>query len=249
MEELGVLYKATDPQGHCYIGQHAGNGSDIGKTYFGSGKYFKKVLKKNGKDYFTYWVFAKGLTQEERNQGEIYYIKFFQARKHQNGYNLNDGGGIQSGFKHTEESKKKTSMSMLGKNTGPKPEGFKKKNSDAQLIAQNRPDVKKKKSENMTIALSKPETRDKMSKSCTIAQNRLDVKKRNSEAHLGVNSYANKTVEELAEIGRKISQAKTGVIFKTLPPCTYCGKEYKLQKYLDKHLVRAHKVILPQIVG
>lgn len=153
MKKLGVLYKATDPQGHCYIGQHVGDGSDIGKTYFGSGPktYFTNTRTKHGNDYFTYWVFAKDLTQEERNEGEIYYIKFFQAREYQNGYNLTDGGDggdTFSGRHHTDDTKKKQSGIYHRKSDEEKSK-INSKISESQKIAQNKPETVRKRAKSM----------------------------------------------------------------------------------------------------
>lgn len=202
IKKLGVLYKATDPQGHCYIGQHVGDGSDIGKTYHGSGRYIKATRKKYGNKYFTYWVFAKNLTQEERDEGEKYYIKFFQSSIKDNGYNIGAGGEGGDTFSNLSDEDK---------------EKFKKKISDIGKIIQNRPETKKKcletrtnrskaekaerskkQSESLKLSLSTPEARKKKSEVGKISSNVPETKKKTADSHRGL-KRSDKTKKLMAE--------------------------------------------------
>jgi hypothetical protein len=206
MEELGVLYKATDPQGHCYIGQHVGDGSDVGITYFGSGKYFNRVRKKHGDDYFTYWVFSKWLTQEERNQGEIYYIKFFQSTTKENGYNIGTGGEGGDTFSNLSEEdkiyiKKKISAANNNKSAEEKAE-IKINQSNAQLLRFTDSEEIKKLSESGKIAQNKLEIKKKLA---DIRDNRSEEEKaltRDKRAK----TWANKSDEEKEEHAEKVSK-------------------------------------------
>jgi hypothetical protein len=220
-KDLGVLYKATDPQGHCYIGQHAGDGSDIGITYFGSGVKIKAAIKEHGKDFFTYWIFAKKLTQGDRNNGERYYIKFFQARI--NGYNSNDGGSGSFGYKHTKESKEKLSKATLGRKDS---DETKKRKSESGKIAQNRPEVKAEKARIARITNSRPEVKEKIgaalrgkknkplsdehktsiSKSGKIAQNKPETKAKKSKSAKVF--WAGLSEEEKTNRGKKLSEVQ-----------------------------------------
>jgi hypothetical protein len=183
MTIYGVIYKITDKFGHCYIGKRRGDGSDIGKTYFGSGTHIKRAVKKHGKDYFTYWVFEKCYSLKQLNEMEIYYIKFFQARI--NGYNLTNGGDGFTG-KHTEESKKKISETNINKSKEEKLLENKKR-SESGKIAQNRTEVK-----NYTRKMSK------------ISQNKPEVKAKKLE------KWNNKSTKQKLEINSKRSNSMRG---------------------------------------
>jgi hypothetical protein len=148
MNIFGVVYKITDKLGKCYIGQHLGDGSDIGITYFGSGRYLKRAMKKYGKEYFTYWVFEKCYSQEQLDVMEKYYIKFFQSTAKENGYNLTkggDGGDTVSLLSDEDKVKRGNKISKSNKIAQNLP-NIRKKRSELGFIAQNRPDVRKRNS-------------------------------------------------------------------------------------------------------
>jgi hypothetical protein len=198
MIKLGVLYKATDPRGHCYIGQRRGDGSDIGITYFGSGLLIRRAINKYGKDYFTYWLFEKNIPREKLNELEKYFIKFFNSTTKGNGYNIGLGGEGGDTFSNSSEEdkvRKRHKISEKAKIFQNTLE-FKKKMSEASLISQNKPEQKEKLSKAQKIAQNRPEViqkqkdtwhnkskkeMDAFKKKQSDFQNRPDIKKKKSE--------------------------------------------------------------------
>ena len=115
----GVIYLATNKiNGNCYIGktfqslsirksQHKHH-SLIMKTNC----YFHCAIRKYGIENFNWKVIDSVDNEEELNILEQLYIEEYR----QNGivYNLTDGGEGMSGFRHSEESKRKMSESSKG---------------------------------------------------------------------------------------------------------------------------------------
>ena len=81
------------------------------KSY--SGGAIDNARKKYGIENFKVEVLRECETQDELNEWEQYYIKELNT-KVPNGYNITDGGGGVSGFKHREEDKLKISNSLKG---------------------------------------------------------------------------------------------------------------------------------------
>ena len=73
-----------------YIGQHKANKFD--KNYYGSGKILKQVLLREGKENFEVRLIEKCNNQEELNNKEIYWIKYYNAIENNNYYNIGAGG-------------------------------------------------------------------------------------------------------------------------------------------------------------
>lgn len=114
---MGVIYKATNKiNDKAYIGydkdwpsrikehERKANGED--------GQYFHNAIAKYGIDNFDWQVLLKDATLED----EIRLIKenktFWEYRK---GYNLTKGGEGKLGYKTSIETKKKISVSHMGK--------------------------------------------------------------------------------------------------------------------------------------
>lgn len=79
-----------------------------------AGQLINRARDKYKIDNFKTEILKECGTQDELNQWEQYYIKELNT-KYPNGYNLTDGGGGISGFKHSEETKKKISEIQIGK--------------------------------------------------------------------------------------------------------------------------------------
>lgn len=95
-----------------------------------SGGIIDKARAKYGVENFETKVLNECNTIEELDQLEMYYIKELNT-KTPNGYNLTDGGEGQSGFHHSEESRRKMSRSQMGVRKGiPRTEDVKKKISE-----------------------------------------------------------------------------------------------------------------------
>ena len=69
---------------------------------------FYNTLNKYGLGSFTWETIYVCNNEEELNKMEMYFIKELNTL-HPNGYNLSLGGDGQSGFKHSEESRRKIS--------------------------------------------------------------------------------------------------------------------------------------------
>jgi hypothetical protein len=80
-----IIYKTTNLiNGKIYIGQDSKNNPD----YFGSGKYFKRALKKYGKENFIKEIIDTAETLDELSEKEIYWIDKLDSIKPGIGYNL-----------------------------------------------------------------------------------------------------------------------------------------------------------------
>jgi group I intron endonuclease len=80
-------------------------------------QYFYNAILKYGWENFEHTILKTGLTQEEANYYEKYYIKEFDSLLGHNGYNAAVGGydAGMTGLHHSEETKKKMSDLKKGK--------------------------------------------------------------------------------------------------------------------------------------
>ena len=95
-----IIYMTTNCiNGKKYIGQDSADNPH----YFGSGTIMKNAIRKYGKINFKKEILevvsSKGLLDER----ERHYIKKFDAVNDKNFYNISEGGGGCSGYKHTEK--------------------------------------------------------------------------------------------------------------------------------------------------
>ncbi len=115
----GIIYKATNKiNGKIYIGQTTYPLDIRIKEHIKSTRrrksryYFHKAIKKYGEENFKWEIIAKCNSLKELNQSEIDMIKKYKT--FECGYNLTIGGEGKSGYKHTDETKKKISESLKG---------------------------------------------------------------------------------------------------------------------------------------
>lgn len=94
----GIVYKTTNNiNGKIYIGKDTKNSHN----YLGSGKYFRNAIKKCGRENFTKITIDIANNKLELNEKEIFWIKFYDARNPEIGYNILEGGeGVGSGEEH-----------------------------------------------------------------------------------------------------------------------------------------------------
>lgn len=98
---FGYIYKTTNlVNGKIYVGKHEASAFDT--KYIGSGVVFSKALKKYGKENFECVLLEAVDSKEELNIREKYWIAEFKARDKRIGYNINEGGEGNPGYKHTD---------------------------------------------------------------------------------------------------------------------------------------------------
>jgi group I intron endonuclease len=117
----GIIYAAINKiNGNLYIGKttktleqrknkHLYCSEKLGLEY-----HFYRAIRKDGWKNFDWKIIDQAASKEEYNDLETYYIDFFDS--YNNGYNMNLGGHYSNmGHPHTEEEKKKISISLIGK--------------------------------------------------------------------------------------------------------------------------------------
>ena len=109
-----VIYKTTNLlNGKIYIGQDKNNNPN----YLGSGTLIKNAIKKYGKSNFKKEILYECSTIDELNEKEKFFISEYKSTNKNIGYNIAIGGsdGCMLNRKHTNETKKKMSLSAMGK--------------------------------------------------------------------------------------------------------------------------------------
>lgn len=103
------VYKIKNKlNGKSYIGKHIS--SKIDDCYYGSGVAIKRAIKKYGKENFEKTILELCENNEHLSEREVFHIN--KEGTFGNGYNLTEGGEGVTGFKFSEESKKKLSDSI-----------------------------------------------------------------------------------------------------------------------------------------
>lgn len=73
-----------------------------------------RAIQKCGWDNIDHRIISTGLDKDEADFQEIFYIQPYQTNEPEFGYNVADGGGGSTGYKHTEEAKKNMSVHKSG---------------------------------------------------------------------------------------------------------------------------------------
>lgn len=109
----GYIYKTINlVNGKIYIGQHKADQFD--PTYLGSGKVLLNAVNKYGKESFICEILEWCETQSKINSRERCWIKFYNSRDRNIGYNITEGGEGWKGVHHSEYTKQKISKAKTG---------------------------------------------------------------------------------------------------------------------------------------
>lgn len=126
-ENIGIIYKATFPNGKCYIGQTIKNLNSRKSSHFGNMNrehvVFHNAINKHGRDCIEWEIIDTAFSIEELNDKEKHWINFFNSYVHaenSNGYNMTLGGNSTLGWIPSEETKRKISSSHVGIHSGDK---------------------------------------------------------------------------------------------------------------------------------
>nr|DAI49412.1 MAG TPA: intron associated endonuclease [Caudoviricetes sp.] len=100
-ERYSVYMHANKNNGKVYIGQTCCE--DLTRRWCGGHGYkanshFYRAILKNGWDNFTHEILETGLTAEEANDRERYYIALYQSTDPSKGYNIRSGGAVHTEF-------------------------------------------------------------------------------------------------------------------------------------------------------
>ena len=111
----GFIYITTNLiNGKRYVGQR--KFSSGWASYLGSGKKLRNAIKKYGRKNFSREIIDIGYSLEELNRKEVELIKFLDADKNNNFYNISEGGGIKNkGGKDAYWYNKKLPQDMIDK--------------------------------------------------------------------------------------------------------------------------------------
>ena len=156
-----IIYKIENKiNGKIYIGQTT---KEVGKritTHLKINKYpIQKALNKHSLDSFIISVIDKAINQNDLDEKEKYWIRFYGCRAPK-GYNCTDGGDGVRGYKATEEERKRNSQVHIGKKAS---EATKQKMRMAQIGKRISDEQKRKLSIAMTGKHFSEEHRRKLS--------------------------------------------------------------------------------------
>ena len=87
-----------------------------GKGYKNS--IFRKAIDKYGWENFEHTILFENLTKDEAEQKEIELIKIYKTMNKKYGYNMCIGGNVTTGYKHSNDAKKRMSIAKKNKYNG-----------------------------------------------------------------------------------------------------------------------------------
>jgi group I intron endonuclease len=130
-DEKFCVYKHIFPNGKIYIGITCQSANrrwrDNGNGYKGQSLMFNAIIR-YGWDNVLHEIIFDNISKIEAEQAEIDLIEKYKSNKRKHGYNITKGGEYSSGYKLSEKTKAKMSLSRFGKNNP----NYGKKMSDEQ---------------------------------------------------------------------------------------------------------------------
>ena len=232
------IYTYVDKKNNeiVYIGKDSNiDTNERHKQHFQPSKYNEQPINRilqNNPDRYIYQVLWEidDCTNNHLNQMEIYYIKKYNPQ-----FNFTDGGDGMTGFKHSEETRKKMSENnarywkgkTLSEETRKKISEAKKGKTHSEETRKKMSEANKSKNNPMYGKTHSEETRKKMSeakKGKTLSEK---TRKKISESQKGENNpMYGKTHSE--EARKKISEAQntTGFYKVSISNCSSCKKGF-----------------------
>jgi group I intron endonuclease len=200
MAKIGIIYKATFPNGKCYIGQTTKNLNIRMNGHLNDkarkNPAFCNAMNKYGKDSIEWEIIDEAFSLEELNEKEKYWISFFNSyinAINSNGYNMTLGGNSTLGWIPSEETKKKISSSLTGLFSGNKNPQYGKRGELSYWWGRKHTEESKNKIRLANTGVPKSE----------------ESKIKNSVAHIGQIAW-NKGIPRTEEDRIKISLSLTG---------------------------------------
>ncbi len=115
---IGYIYLTTNLiNGKIYVGKR--KLKKFSHYYKGSGTILREAFKKYGRENFSCILIDTAETNEELCTKEQYWIKYYNSRDPDIGYNITAGGEGSIGYKHSEEAKQKMHDAKIGKPLSP----------------------------------------------------------------------------------------------------------------------------------
>jgi group I intron endonuclease len=116
---IGIIYRATFPNGKCYIGQTVKTLEHRIAAHYsrvGDSLPFHNAIMKYGTACIVWEVIDTVDSIEALNEREVYWIKFYGSYiNNLSGYNVTLGGKGKAGYAHSEESRAKNRAAHIGK--------------------------------------------------------------------------------------------------------------------------------------
>lgn len=115
------VYKITNiTNGKIYIGiTNQGSGARYRHHWYesriGESSALHRAMAKYGEENFTLEIIDFADTYDELKEKEKFYIKQFDSKNRDKGYNLTDGGDGTFGKMHSEETKEKIRQKAIGR--------------------------------------------------------------------------------------------------------------------------------------
>lgn len=125
MEQTGLIYMYTAPNGKRYVGQtirlnkriiqHKQGATNPNLTSYNCA--FHRAIRKYGYDNFALEILEENIPRSELNDREKYWIKEMDSFG-ENGYNMTEGGDGNLGRIWSDEQRKRMSQLNKGRNKG-----------------------------------------------------------------------------------------------------------------------------------